>query len=321
MSAGTAKINVTVAEVYRVNDLVTRFKFVRTDGGEMPAFSGGAHTVVEMQDGDITRLNPYSLMCDPADRSAYMISVRRDDEGRGGSLFMHNKVREGMEMVISNPVNLFSLNLNAKKHLMIAGGIGITPFIAQMHQLAASNTLFELHYSVRSASLGSYASDLMERYPNKVHVYFNDQNEAIDLEALLSGQPLGAHIYVCGPKGMIDWVLGKAQGFGWPDDAVHMEEFLAPASGRPFEVKLAASNKTIQVGEHQSLLEALEAADVDAPYLCRGGACGQCETKIIECDGKLLHHDHWLSDDQRDSGKLIMPCVSRFEGRTLVLDR
>lgn len=321
MSAGTAKLNVTVAEVKPVNELVTRFKFVRTGGGELPTFSGGAHTVVEMQDGDTTRLNPYSLMSDPADRGAYMISVRRDDEGRGGSKFMHAQVKEGMEMVISNPVNLFSLDLRAKKHLMIAGGIGITPFMAQMHQMSASNGLFELHYSVRTASLATYAEDLAAQYPNRVHIYHDDQNETIDLENLLDGQPLGTHLYVCGPKGMIDWVRGKAAELGWPDEAVHYEEFLAPASGKPFEVKLAVSNKTIQVGEHQSLLEALEANDVDAPYLCRGGACGQCETTVVECDGELVHYDHWLTDDQRKSGKLIMPCVSRFEGKTLVLDR
>jgi len=321
MSAGTAKLNVTVAEVKPINDLVTRFKFIRTDGGDLPTFSGGAHTVVEMRDGDVTRLNPYSLMSDPADRSAYMISVRRDDEGRGGSKFMHSQVTAGMEMVISNPVNLFSLDLRANKHLMIAGGIGITPFMAQMQQLSATNGNFELHYSVRTASLGSYADQLTEQFPNKVHVYHDDLGQAIDLENLLDGQPLGTHIYICGPKGMIDWARGKAADLGWPREAIHYEEFLAPASGKPFEVRLAVSNKTIEVGENQSLLEALEANDVDAPYLCRGGACGQCETIVIECDGELIHRDHWLSDEQHRAGKLIMPCVSRFDGKTLVLDR
>ncbi|NRB16841.1 MAG: oxidoreductase [Rhodobacteraceae bacterium] len=321
MSAGTAKLNVTVAEVKPINDLVTRFKFIRTDGGELPTFSGGAHTVVEMQDDGFTRLNPYSLMSDPADRDAYMISVRRDDQGRGGSKFMHSKVAEGLEMVISNPVNLFSLDLRAKKHLMIAGGIGITPFMAQMQQLAATNGHFELHYSVRTASLGSYAEQLSERFPNRVNIYHDDLGQAIDLENLLIGQPLGTHIYICGPKGMIDWVRGKAAALGWPREAIHYEEFLAPASGKPFEVRLAISNKTIQVGENQSLLEALEANDVDAPYLCRGGACGQCETAVVECDGELIHRDHWLSDEQHRAGKLIMPCVSRFDGKTLVLDR
>jgi ferredoxin-NADP reductase len=321
MSAGTAKIEVRVAEVTPVNDLVTRFRFVRRDGGQMPTFSGGAHTVVEMNDGDRLRRNPYSLMSDPADRSGYSVSIRRDDVGRGGSLFMHRQVRPGMEMVISNPVNLFSLDLRARKHLMIAGGIGITPFLAQIKQLAATNGNFELHYSVRTAALGSYANELVADHRGRVHIYHDDRGEAIDLVSLLDGQPLGTHLYVCGPKGMIAWVRGTAEKLGWPREAVHHEEFLAPASGKPFEVVLARSDMRIVVGEHQSLLEAIEAAGVDAPYLCRGGACGQCETDVLEHEGTFVHRDHWLTDEQRACGTKIMPCVSRFEGRTLVLDR
>lgn len=321
MTAGTNKIPVTVNDVVIVNDLVTRFRFVRTDGALLPTFSGGAHTVVEMVDGDITRRNPYSLMSDPMDQSAYTISVRRDDAGRGGSLFMHQNVKLGDQMVISYPVNLFALDLRAKKHLMIAGGIGITPFLAQIKQLSAMNGHFELHYACRNKELGSYADTLTRGHPHNVHVYFDDQKQSIDLENLLNGQPLGTHIYICGPKGMIDWARTKATELGWPSEAIHYEEFLAPQSGKTFAVKLAVSNKVIKVGEHQSLLEAIEAAGVDAPYLCRGGACGQCETSVIGYDGKFIHRDHWLDDAEKTRGQKIMPCVSRFEGKTLVLDR
>ncbi|MDG1472995.1 MAG: PDR/VanB family oxidoreductase [Ascidiaceihabitans sp.] len=319
--SGAEKIAVRVTEVTPLNDLVTRFRFEPVDGGLLPTFSGGAHTVVEMQDGAITRLNPYSLMSDPFDQSAYTISVRRDDEGRGGSLFMHKSVSVGDEMVISNPVNLFSLDLRAKKHLMIAGGIGITPFLAQIKQLDRAHGNWELHYACRSQALGSYVDYLTDTHPNDVNVYYDDQDQAIDLENLTDRQPLGTHIYVCGPKGMINWVRAKSTDLGWPREAIHYEEFLAPQPGKPFEVKLAVSNKVIQVGEQESLLEAIERAGVDAPYLCRGGACGMCETRVIDYTGNFIHRDHWLEDDEHASGEKIMPCVSRFEGKTLVLDR
>jgi ferredoxin-NADP reductase len=319
--SGAEKIAVRVTEVSPLNELVTRFKFEPVAGGLLPTFSGGAHTVVEMRDGDITRMNPYSLMSDPFDQTAYTISVRRDDEGRGGSLFMHKNISVGDEITISNPVNLFSLDLRAKKHLMIAGGIGITPFLAQIKQLDRAHGNWELHYSCRSEALGSYVDYLTNTHPNDVEVYYDDQKQAIDLENLLDGQPLGTHIYVCGPKGMIDWVRGKATELGGPREAIHYEEFLAPQPGKPFEVKLAVSNKVIQVGERESLLEAIERAGVDAPYLCRGGACGMCETSVIDYSGNFIHRDHWLEEDEHASGKKIMPCVSRFEGKTLVLDR
>lgn len=319
--SGGAKLRVRVAAVTAVNELITRFRFERKDGAPMPAFSGGAHTVVDMNDHGTRRLNPYSLMSDPADRSGYEISVRRDDAGRGGSLYLHRHVRPGMEMEISYPINLFPLDSRARKHLMIAGGIGITPFLAQIAQLTHLGGRFELHYSARSRALGAYMDRLTAAHPAQVHCYFDDEKQMIDLSRVLAMQPLGTHLYVCGPKGMITWVLTTAAAMGWPAHALHHEEFLAPGTGLPFTVDLAASGKTITVGTAQSLLEAMEAAGVDAPYLCRGGACGQCETNVLACDGTIVHRDHWLTPEDHAAGHKIMPCVSRFEGKTLVIDR
>ena len=321
MSTGTTKLDVTVADVVPVNELVKRFHFRRTEGGLLPTFSGGAHVVVEMRDGETARLNPYSLMSSPLDTSEYTISIRRDDVGRGGSLFMHGHVKPGDRMVVSYPVNLFSLDLRAKKHLMLAGGIGITPFMAQTAQLAADGGNFELHYACRTASLFTYGDVLSERYGKRIHLYHDDRGETVDLDRLLSSQPLGTHLYICGPAGMIKWARARAEALGWPSETVHYEHFAAPQPGLPFDVTLALSDKRIRVGEQQSLLEAIEAAGVDPPYLCRGGVCGQCETNVISSYGKFLHNDHWLSEEEHLSGRKIMPCVSRFEGRSLVLER
>ncbi|MFZ1468460.1 MAG: PDR/VanB family oxidoreductase [Paracoccaceae bacterium] len=320
MSGGN-KLPVRVAEVVKVNDLITRFRFVARNGSPLPAFSGGAHTIVEMDDHGTRRLNPYSLMSKPEDTSGYEISVRRDDEGRGGSLYMHQHVKEGMEMTLSYPVNLFALDTRARKHLMFAGGIGITPFLSQIAQLNQFGGKWELHYAARNRALGAYMDRLTAADADKVHCYFDEEKQAIDLARVLSMQPIGTHLYVCGPKGMIGWVLKTAESLGWPKAALHHEEFLAPGTGLPFTVELAASGKTITVGPTQSLLEAMEAAGVDAPYLCRGGACGQCETAVVSADGVILHRDHWLTPEEHAAGARIMPCVSRFEGKSLVIDR
>lgn len=317
--AGAEKIEVIVSAVLALNDLVTRFEFKRKDGNHFPTFSAGAHTVVHMRDGDRQRLNPYSLMSDPADTETYAISVRRDDEGRGGSLFMHNNVKVGDAMEITYPVNLFSLDLRAKKHVFLAGGIGITPFMAMIAQLERSSDSWELHYSVRTEALGTYVDQLVSKYPNKVRIYYDDQSQSINLENLLDGQPLGTNVYVCGPKGMIDWVHKTAAAAGWPDANVHSEEFTAPQPGKEFQVRLCRSEKTITVGENESLLEAMEREGVDAPFLCRGGACGQCETNVVSSDGEFIHRDHWLEPDEH--GNKIMPCVSRFIGKSLEIDR
>jgi dimethylamine monooxygenase subunit B len=319
--SGGAKLNVRVAEVVRVNDLITRFRFVARDGSELPAFSGGAHTVVEMDDHGTRRLNPYSLMSDPEDRSAYEISVRRDDAGRGGSLYMHGHVKPGMEMVLSYPVNLFPLDNRARKHLFLAGGIGITPFLAMSKQLTRFGGRFELHYAARNPALAAYADDLKSAHGDRVNLYFDEMGQQMPLAEILARQPIGTHLYCCGPKGMLNWVRKTAEAAGWPPHAVHFEEFTAPGTGAPFSVELSESKKTITVGPTQSLLEAMEAAGVDAPYLCRGGACGQCETNVVKCDGHIDHRDHWLSPEEMAANTKIMPCVSRFTGKTLVIER
>jgi ferredoxin len=119
---------------------------------------------------------------------------------------------------------------------------------------------------------------------------------------------------------MIEWVLSAARAAGWPNENLHFERFLPPPSGRPFAVRLAVSDRMISVGEHESILEAVEAAGVDAPYLCRGGACGQCETAVLSTDGLLDHMDHYLTPEEKGSGRKIMICVSRFKGQKLELD-
>jgi ferredoxin-NADP reductase len=315
------KLAVTVTEVADVTAQIRRFRFAASDGRPLPPFSGGAHVIVELQDGPTLRRNPYSLMSPPTDPSSYAISVRRDDAGRGGSLFLHREVRVGHRLTISPPVNLFPIDWRARKHLLIAGGIGITPFLAQLVQHEAAGSDVELHLAVRGREHGAYLDELERRYGERVHVYCDDQGERIPLLALLDAQPLGTHLYVCGPSPMMAWVLDTAAAAGWPPQSLHSERFLAPASGSPYDITLAVTGRTVRVGEHQSMLEAIEAAGVDAPYMCRGGACGECETTVLSYDGRILHNDHFLSVDEKASGRKIMPCVSRFEGESLVLQR
>jgi len=320
MSSLHGAIEVVVSDVVTVNELIKRFHFKRADGKPLPAFSGGSHIVIEMQDGDTLRRTPYSLSSSPFDTDDYQISIRRDDAGRGGSLYMHEKVEPGMSMSISHPANLFALDKRAPKHLMLAGGIGITPFMSQTAQLARTGGRIELHYGVRNRDLGTYVDELSARLGPDLHVYLDENAERMDLDRILGNQPTGTHLYVCGPEPMIEAALHSARRLGWPQAHIHHELFTKTAPGEPFTMTLQDSGVSVEVGETQSMLEAIENAGIDAPYLCRGGVCGQCETRVISHDGELLHADHWLSDEERAAGDKIMPCVSRCRG-TLVLER
>jgi ferredoxin-NADP reductase len=311
---------VRVADVATVAENIKHFRLQSVDGSPLPPFSGGSHVVVSMNHEARRIRNPYSLMGSTLDRSHYEITVLKTVDSRGGSTFMHDWVTPGTQLIISHPVNLFPIDHRGRKHILIAGGIGITPLIPMAEQLALWNRPFELHYAMRDAARGAHAERLKAAFGERVQLYRNSEDERIPLASLLERQPLGTHLYVCGPERMIEAVLDGARAAGWPNENVHAERFVGPPGGAPFLVRLARAGITVEVGEHQSVLEAIEAAGVEPPYLCRGGACGQCETTVVSCDGSLLHNDHYLSPRDRESGIKIMICVSRLRGRELVVD-
>jgi len=312
-------IPVRVVAVEQVTPQIKHFTFAPTGGGELPAFSGGSHIIVVMRGAQRVFRNPYSLMSSPNELDTYQISVLRVDPSRGGSAFMHEQVRVGSELEIAHPVNLFALAKLARKHLLLAGGIGITPFMAQLHDLRLTDVPYEIHYATRSPEHGAYCELIAQAEPQRARLYHDSAAKFIDIEGLLSHQPLGTHVYVCGPAGMITRVLETARALGWPDSHVHYEKFSAPPTGAAFDAYLDKSGIALHVLPDQSLLEAIEAAGVDAPYLCRGGVCGFCRTDVVAVDGELIHNDHYLSDEEKASGKAIMPCVSRARCSKLVL--
>jgi ferredoxin-NADP reductase len=316
--AQTLAVEVTAIE--QVTPLIKHFTLTSPDGDALPAFSGGSHIIVVMRGALRMHRNPYSLLSSPRQLGAYEIGVRRMEESRGGSHFMHDKVQVGSALEIAHPVNLFGLDKIARKHVLIAGGIGITPFLAQLEDLHDGAVPYELHYSVRSPEHAAFLGRLRAREGDKVRMYYDSESQAIDFEGLLSNQPLGTHVYVCGPAGLINRVVTTAKSRGWPDSHIHWEQFSAPPVGDAFDVFLARAKLTVHVPPDQSLLESIEAAGVEVPYLCRGGVCGFCQTRVLELDGELLHNDHFLSDADRAKGKSIMPCVSRARCKNLVLD-
>ncbi len=311
-------IPVEVTAVEPVTPLIKRFTLCRVGSGQLPPFSGGSHVIVVLDAKGRTFRNPYSLAGSPWDLRTYQIAVRRLDEGRGGSAFLHGQVKVGTRLEVSHPVNLFPLAGLGRHHILIAGGVGITPMMAMADDLSRGGTPWELHYAVRGLEHDFFGRRLRDQHGEHVRVY---HGRTIDFERVLEGRPLGTHVYTCGPAGMIDAVSRTARAAGWPDSHVHSERFAAPPVGEPFEVHLARSGLTVLVPPERSLLEAMEAAGVDSPYLCRGGACGECETDVLELDGALIHNDHWLSDEDRAAGRKIMPCVSRARCTRFVIDR
>jgi ferredoxin-NADP reductase len=316
----TERIPVVVTEVVPAAAGIREFVLARQDGESLPAFSGGSHVIVHMHAGSRRHSNPYSLMGDPADASHYRIAVQRQAQSRGGSAFLHDRVTAGHCLEISPPVNLFPVARLARHHVLFAGGIGVTPILAQCRDLRRLGLSFEVHHSYRTPELALRAEDLHGLAGGRYHRYCSAEGARLAFEAVLEAQPLGTHLYVCGPERFITAARSAALKLGWPAGSIHSEQFLAPPTGAPFEAHLARSGVVVSVPSDQSLLEAIEQAGVAARSLCRGGACGQCETGVLEVDGCIEHHDVFLSDADKAAGQRIMPCVSRIAGPRIVLD-
>jgi ferredoxin-NADP reductase len=315
MKSGTW-MKAEVASVENVAPDLRQIVFKPMNGTLFPAASPGAHIVLELQAGERTWRNPYSLTSPPGTRTQYSIIVRRAAASRGGSAYIHDHLTKGQVFSLGGPNNLFWPATTACKHLMLAGGIGLTPFLSYMAAFAEAGKEYELHLRCRGAEQSAF-ENLLSPWPN-AHVHATGRATGFDALKILRTQPLGTHLYLCGPDAFMAHMASAARSLGWPSSRIHQEFFGAATSGRPFRAVLARAGLTLHVGPDQSLLEALEQAGLDPPCLCRGGACGQCKLPVLQ--GEPDHRDHFLTQEERARGDAIMTCVSRAQSDHLVLD-
>ncbi|WGD28855.1 PDR/VanB family oxidoreductase [Ancylobacter sp. WKF20] len=310
-------IALRVAAVTPLSPTLKAFTFVPAAGGLVPPSGPGAHLRLFLRDGAKLHKNAYSLIANPADRSHLSIIVRRVAASKGGSAFLHEQVGEGDVIEAGLPANLFPVTRTARRHLMVSGGIGVTPFLAYIAAFAAEGTPWQLHHFCRPDEREVFAALLAPYAGGSLHIHCDGTLDGLD--AALRRQPLGTHLYTCGPESLMGAVLGQAQALGWPKVRLHSESFGgAVAGGEPFIAVLKRSGIEVAVDAETGLLDAIEAAGVEAPCLCRGGACGQCLIEVA--DGVPEHRDHFLDAEERASNRFIMTCVSRSRTPRLVLD-
>lgn len=280
--------------------------------GELPARTAGAHVDVFLPNGLVRQ---YSLHNDPAETGHYGIAVLRETTSRGGSACVHEGVNEGDVLDISAPRNHFPLQENAPHSVLVAGGIGVTPIIAMADRLASVGASFRFIYCARTRERAAFPERLARSsYADRVLFHYSEEaGKPFDfLEGLRAMEP-GTHLYVCGPQGFIDAVLGVARTLGWAEDRLHWEFFansVAPAGDRQaFELELVTSGRTLPVAAGQSALEALQAAGVDIPSSCEQGVCGTCLTPVL--GGTPDHRDQFLTPQERSANDCFLPCCSR----------
>jgi vanillate O-demethylase ferredoxin subunit len=318
-----------VAAVRALNPLIRLVRLRAADGGTLPGYQAGAHVrvQVELPDGS-TDWRHYSLVnfstvpkaC--AAPTEYVIAVRREDTGRGGSRFVHERVQEGQLLAVEPPKNEFPLREHGGCAVLVAGGIGVTPLASMAAERLAAGAAVRMHYSGRSRDLMAFLPELEQLLGDALRVHADAEAGApLDIEALLDGCGPQDQLYVCGSKPMLDAVLARTRARGWTRERVHFEVFTAPtveAGDHAFEVVLAHSGRSITVPAGTSILQCLIDAGCDPMFDCQRGECGVCAATVIE--GEIDHRDYVLSEREKREGNVIQTCISRCKGQRLVLD-
>lgn len=305
---------------------INSYELVHADGSELPGFEAGSHVDIHLPGGLVRQ---YSLCGDPKDRRRYVIAVLNEENGRGGSRLLHETLQVRNIVTVSHPRNNFPLALDARRHILIAGGIGITPLKAMAHRLASDGAAYELHYCAKGPEYAAFRDELEAKTGDclvQSHFDGGDPSRGLDIAALLKDHVEGTHLYYCGPAGFMS--ACAAASAHWPKGTVHSEHFKAPPAPNPvledagssstdnFVVEIASSGVRFDIPAGRSIVDVLDEAGIVIDTSCVSGLCGTCKVRYLS--GTVDHRDFILSDDERRDHLTI--CVSRATSQRLVLD-
>ncbi|MCF6736495.1 PDR/VanB family oxidoreductase [Blastococcus sp. KM273129] len=303
-----------VTRIRAVTDRVREIRLADPDGRPLAGYAPGSHLVVTAGG---TR-NAYSLTGSGIAPGDYRISVLRTGDD-GGSAWLHDVLRAGDLLAVEPPRSAFRPELAARKSFLVAAGIGVTPILSHLAAARAWGRPVEVVYGYRPGEAAHLEEVRQLAGPDLVEA----QGRVALADALrerMAVQPWGTHAYACGPAAVLDLFTATARAAGWPPARVHLEHFRAPelSPGRPFTARLRRSGREFPVPSGTSLLDAVLAAGVEVPSMCRQGVCGQCLVPVAA--GRVEHRDLVLDEADRLASTHLLACVSRAADTHLELD-
>ena len=312
-------INVTVIDKVYLTDSICRLRMKATDSTALPLASAGSHIDVHLGNGCIRQ---YSLCCEHG-ADYYEIAVLKEENGRGGSTFIHEEINEGDEFQISEPKNLFPLAANANESILIAAGVGVTPILSMAETLHREGKPFTMHYCSKNEMQTAYKKRIdASSFVDRVQYHFSEINGRMPLNDAICSARDGLHLYVCGPTSFTDSVIHYASENGWGSSNIHREYFSAApienGNEQSFEIEIKSTGDIYTVPADQSILEVLEEEGIFIPVACEQGVCGSCITGLLS--GEADHKDVFMTKDEHSIMNKITPCCSRAKSSRLTLD-
>lgn len=317
-------LHLKIKQIRREANAIHSYELVPEGGNALPAFDAGSHLDLHLPSGAIRQ---YSISNDPAETNRYVVGILRDEGGRGGSKEVHDILRVGDELLVSGPRNHFHLDENAKKVILLAGGIGITPLKSMAHRLKTLQVPFELHYCARAIENIAFTEDL-ECLANgglvQLHLDGGQPEQGLNISEFINGLEAGSDLYYCGPIGFMRACADAAKDRS--DIGVYFEHFKVPDKGlvnvAPQEtsgglfLQIQSTGKKIPLTRGDSLIDILSKSGVEISTSCQSGLCGTCKTRYIS--GEVEHGDCILSESEHK--EYLTPCISYVKSGTLVLD-
>ncbi|HRJ68430.1 MAG TPA: PDR/VanB family oxidoreductase [Beijerinckiaceae bacterium] len=324
-------LSLKVAGIRDETALIRRIVLTRSDGGALPGFEAGAH--ITLHAPGIGR-RKYSLVnADPTPGvtsapSRYVLGIRRDDAGQGGSKWAHG-LKVGDIIEAEPPQNDFELAAGEGPVLLIAGGIGVTPLIAKAAHMKALGRPFRFIYAAKSMAEMAFLPEIQALAGDALTLHADDMaGTFLDIRALIDTLTHDEPVYICGPKPMIKAAMQEARALGWPAGRLRFELFFNAAAEAPpappapdegaFEVEIKSTGAVFKVPRDRTILAVLKEAGLDPLHDCDKGECGVCQVGVLS--GVPDHRDSLLSEAERAAGKTMQICVSRAKSSRLVLD-
>ncbi|QFU89807.1 PDR/VanB family oxidoreductase [Amycolatopsis sp. YIM 10] len=311
-------ILVRVAEVIEETAAIRTLRLVREDGRPLGPYAAGAHIDVT---GPTGLVRQYSLCGPPSEGASLLIAVKLEPESRGGSAALH-AVSAGDHLKIGEPRNLLTVSADADKHVLVAGGIGITPLLSMAYELDDRGAEFELHYFARSQDEAAFTDLLRARFGERARLHFGvpRTGQPAVLATVLPGLTSASHVYTCGPQGFLDQVAAvftPAVG----ENHFHVEHFTATeidtSGDTPFTVQLD-TGESFEVPADRSILSVLTENGIEVAKSCEEGICGSCVSGVLE--GAPDHRDNCLSAADKAACDQMALCVSRALTGKLVIE-
>jgi ferredoxin-NADP reductase/MOSC domain-containing protein YiiM len=344
-SSGPAWTGFRALRVDRVvaeNRTVSSIYLEAADGRRLPPARAGQYLTLRVTGaGQPAPVRSYSLSSAP-DASTYRISVKQEPHGAASSYLNHD-LQPGAILDVAAPRGDFVLD-DAGPVLLISAGIGVTPVLSMLHELAARRSTRDIWWlhgarGPREHPFAAEAHALLASLPHgHEHVVYSaatppERHRGHAAAGRLSkdklaalGLPASASAYVCGPAPFMTDMQHALTAIGIDPARIHTELFGAlpslnpglagqtrrpphqppglPGSG-PLVTFARSGISTPFANDRRSVLDLADACDIPTRWSCRTGVCHTCVTPLLS--GEVRYHPDPLEPPAE--GQVLVCCA------------